>query len=88
MRDSIENPVKIRNGPAAVTGSLQAYPLEESEKGLQMKNGSQKNYPDYYAVPPAMDRVGNWRFQLYTKKLIPLSGMGFFSAVGDDRLIR
>lgn len=43
-----------------------------------MMNGSQKNYPDRNAVPPAMDRVGNWRFQLYTKKLIPLSGMGFF----------
>lgn len=88
MRDSIENPVQIRNGPAAVNGSLQAYPLEKSEKGLQMMNVSQKNYPDWNAVPPAMDRVGNWRFQLYTKKLIPLSGMGFFSAVGDDRLIR
>lgn len=57
MRGSIGNPVQFRNGPAAVTGSLQAYPLEESEKGLQMKNGSQKNSPDYYAVPPAMDRV-------------------------------
>ena len=59
MRGSIGNPVQFRNGPAAVTGSLQAYPLEESEKGLQMKNGSQKNYPDYYAVPPAMDRIGD-----------------------------
>lgn len=46
MRDSIENLVQIRNGPAAVNGSLQAYPLEKSEKGLQMMNVSQKNYPD------------------------------------------
>lgn len=65
MRDSIENPVKIRNGPAAVTGSLQAYPLEQSEKGKQMRNRSQKNYPDCEAVPPAMDRVGDQKIRLW-----------------------
>lgn len=59
MRDSIGNPVQFRNGPAAVTGSLQAYPLKKFEKGMQTRNGSQKNYPDCKAVPPAMDRVGD-----------------------------